>query len=290
MLNPISIEKNTFDRCLNFLNESSLIEGIDINYRNSENQVVGEGHYGAFVNSQQAAEDKKLLDYKIIRTWQAMITTEQIKFGEHIDKEAIGHIRGPNLQKNVRIADHIPPSWERVPTLFSQLIDDINEGLKKIDRLQDDAEYCQFLGTIFQRFERLHPFADGNGRTGRILVNYLATYLGRPIIIFPSDMHEKNRFYKAHKTEEAMCCHMAEKIQEAIFGIDGKIYLKEEELTGASVKYFSVEDPNRTETYEWHSLVYKIEDSISSLDPMKAVRDPAFKKRKSSQISNDETR
>lgn len=47
-------------------------------------------------------------------------------------------------------------------------------------------------------FESIHPFGDGNGRTGRILLNYLAIYLGfPPIIINGIEDEERNQYYLA---------------------------------------------------------------------------------------------
>ena len=39
------------------------------------------------------------------------------------------------------------------------------------------------------KFENIHPFADGNGRTGRLLMNYLLLLLDYPPVI----IHEEDR-------------------------------------------------------------------------------------------------
>lgn len=164
------------------------------------------------------------LSHRHIRHWQSMVTTEQRLVGHHLEHREIGHIRGPHLQKNVRIGTHIPPDFSKVPTLLDKLIEDINEGLKDQERLKNDAEYCKFLGRSFQKFESIHPFADGNGRVGRLLAVYIATCCKRPVIVFKSEMREKNEYYRAHDTADKMISFMAKKLQEAIFGEGGNYY------------------------------------------------------------------
>lgn len=36
-------------------------------------------------------------------------------------------------------------------------------------------------------YEYLHPFRDGNGRTGRLVSNYILLRLGHPVLVIPSD-------------------------------------------------------------------------------------------------------
>ena len=224
---PASFEHNTFERMVTFLNESNRIESIkEIDYHDPAYQKPDKGHFGAFVHSQQCAETRQPLTHRMIRQWQAMLTKEQVPFGHHIEEGEIGHIRGPNLLKNVRIGSHIPPDYSRVPTLLDQWIEEVNAGLKDQERLKDDAAYQEFLGRSFQKFEEIHPFADGNGRTGRLIICYIATYCGRPIIIINSDMIERNAYYRAHKTGQEMVAFMAGKVQEAVFGPDKKLILK----------------------------------------------------------------
>jgi hypothetical protein len=51
------------------------------------------------------------------------------------------------------------------------------------------------LAASHARFERIHPFLDGNGRTGRLLLNLLLLRLGySPAIIY---LRERDRYLRA---------------------------------------------------------------------------------------------
>ncbi len=45
------------------------------------------------------------------------------------------------------------------------------------------------------KFENIHPFADGNGRVGRLMMNYILVRLEHPFVV----IHEEDRigYYKA---------------------------------------------------------------------------------------------
>ena len=54
------------------------------------------------------------------------------------------------------------------------------------------------LARLHVLFESIHPFPDGNGRAGRILLNYLAVSLGLPpIIIKGMQQTDRGRYYQA---------------------------------------------------------------------------------------------
>lgn len=54
------------------------------------------------------------------------------------------------------------------------------------------------LARIHTLFESIHPFEDGNGRVGRILLNYLAISQGYPpIVIKGIQKQERQRYYQA---------------------------------------------------------------------------------------------
>ncbi len=52
--------------------------------------------------------------------------------------------------------------------------------------------HAMVLAARFHGFyEYLHPFRDGNGRTGRLLSNYILMRLGHPLLIIPSESREE---------------------------------------------------------------------------------------------------
>lgn len=55
-------------------------------------------------------------------------------------------------------------------------------------REDSDVPFPEGLAKIHADFERIHPFLDGNGRTGRLLLNLVLVRLGYPpAIVFKSE-------------------------------------------------------------------------------------------------------
>lgn len=70
------------------------------------------------------------------------------------------------------------------------------EVLPLLQREHD--EVLPRLARIHTLFEAIHPFSDGNGRTGRILLNYLAICWGfPPLIIKGEEKEQRDRYYEA---------------------------------------------------------------------------------------------
>jgi len=73
--------------------------------------------------------------------------------------------RGPMGQYRnygVRVGSHVAPSFEEVPRLTRELLSWVNEEGRHWSAVVSSA-------ILHFRFEYIHPFGDGNGRTGRAL-------------------------------------------------------------------------------------------------------------------------
>ncbi len=68
-----------------------------------------------------------------------------------------------------------PPPWTDVPVLITDWTSDA-AALREAD----PATIPEELAALHARFERIHPFLDGNGRAGRLILNLLLVRLGYP--------------------------------------------------------------------------------------------------------------
>jgi fido (protein-threonine AMPylation protein) len=75
-----------------------------------------------------------------------------------------------------------PPTMVAVPGLVSDWLERVNAGP------ESGEHFVAFLARIHAEFEAIHPFRDGNGRTGRLVVNLLLVRHGLPpAIIYNRD-------------------------------------------------------------------------------------------------------
>lgn len=98
-------------------------------------------------------------------------------FFQQIDSENAGRFR----QKNVIITgtDYLPPDYQKVPELMKKHIKDLNRNVKDKHPLEQASD-------LHAEFETIHPFTDGNGRIGRLLLSIFCMKNGYcPVIIPP---------------------------------------------------------------------------------------------------------
>lgn len=124
------------------IHQSNLIEGID-DPKEDEQSL----HTWNWLTEQPD------IDLYVIRKVQKMITINQ-----DLPPNARGYFRGEaGNNVNVRVGNHIPPNYNMVPILMENFILDLKE---------EDSKW------MHARFEDIHPFLDGNGRTGRMIMWY----------------------------------------------------------------------------------------------------------------------
>ena len=70
------------------------------------------------------------------------------------------------------------------PFLIQQLVDNLEY---RLENAATEEEKLESILDAHIQFERIHPFSDGNGRTGRMLMNYSLLQEGFPPLIIEKE-------------------------------------------------------------------------------------------------------
>ena len=118
-----------------------------------------------------------------------------------IDDEIAGRFRRSG--EYVRAGTHVAPGPERVEPLMAAALRDYASDL--------DSYFLDKVALFHLRFETVHPFCDGNGRMGRVLINFQLYQLGLPPVIIRDK--DKDIYYQAFRDYlERSRCQTMERI------------------------------------------------------------------------------
>jgi len=103
---------------------------------------------------------------------------------------------------------HKPPNFLDVPHLMKELMEWLRAEKKKLHPVE-------FAALFHYKFVNIHPFWDGNGRTGRILMNVFILQKGYPLaIILKAD---RKRYYRVlSEADEGKYNNYCEFIAQAV--------------------------------------------------------------------------
>lgn len=100
----------------------------------------------------------------------------------------------------VRVGTHTAPAPELVEDLIEEALNDYQAKLSRY--------FLERISKFHLEFENIHPFCDGNGRIGRVLMNYQLLRLGFPPVIIrdkeKADYYSSFRDYDARQASRGM--------------------------------------------------------------------------------------
>ncbi len=93
---------------------------------------------------------------------------------------------------DVSVGQIKPPSPKQIPNLMYQYIDNLNF---KVQNAKNKSEQVATIVYGHYEFIKIHPFNNGNGRTGRLIMNWVCLKFGyKPITLYARE-GESRRIY-----------------------------------------------------------------------------------------------
>ena len=116
-----------------------------------------------------------------------------LRWHKEIFGETKQDIAGKYRTYSVRVGSYIAPQWKEVKQTMNQMIEFANKS--KLNPVELAAR-------VHYKFESIHPFGDGNGRIGRLLMNHVLWHAGYPMLII--EYKKRASYYRAFpKGQEA---------------------------------------------------------------------------------------
>jgi len=216
--NSNAIEGNTLT-----LEETALVlqEGVTIDRKPLKDHLEAVGHRDAYRYIVDLVKEKAPLTEHVIKDIHSLVLMDRPQ-----DK---GVYR--NVPVRIMGANHIPPQPYAVPLQMEQLL---AEYAGEMQALHPIARAALF----HLKFEAIHPFIDGNGRTGRLLLNLELMKEGYP----PIDIKftDRRRYYDCFHDFHAqnsnpsmltdlLCAYMEAELQRYISILSPTLELSDED-------------------------------------------------------------
>jgi Fic family protein len=160
-----------------------ITEGKTPNGKPLTDSLMVTDHHSALLFAIANAEAKKALTVSLLRDINALVmkNTGQVY---HTMLGAVDSSAGAFRKGNVTAGASYFPNFDKVERLTTDLVKQLNDYM---DTPLDAASQLNLSFDAHFNLVSIHPYYDGNGRTSRLLMNYIQAYYNLPLAIVQSE-------------------------------------------------------------------------------------------------------
>lgn len=156
-------------------------EGITVKDKPLKDHLEAKNHKEALDLLYELVDHEKssTISEHLIKSFHTLIV-------QNIHQEIAGQYR--KIDVFISGSKHKPPPAFEVPRKMHELILWMRKYHKKM-------HVIDFATLLHHKFVHIHPFQDGNGRTGRLLMNVFLMHYGFPLVIIQKN--DRKKYYRA---------------------------------------------------------------------------------------------
>ena len=211
--NPDKFEELEKERLINFVYECNALEHNSLSLK-EVTEVIENGVINVTNNNREELETSGLYD---AMKYVQLLVDERINLSEAMIKElhsklyigASDDFKGQYRTDFVTIphARNFPP-FRHIAYFMNKMFEEYKQLL--------DMDVIERVALMHIKFENIHPFNDGNGQVGRLLINYALLKAGYPFISIPVSKKKEYTHAFEHFNEEADDTYMVNIIKDAL--------------------------------------------------------------------------
>jgi Fic family protein len=179
-------EKVKQQLAIDFTYNSNAIEGSTITQK--ETQEIVEHHIAPHkpLYDVQETELHAKVFLALLDTKEKLDNNLILKWHQQLFYLTKQDMAGKFREYGVRVGSYTAPDWQDVKKLMQELIQFYHKN--------KNMHPVLLAARMHYKFESIHPFGDGNGRVGRLLMSYILWHARYPILII--EYKKRQSYYK----------------------------------------------------------------------------------------------
>jgi Fic family protein len=130
---------------------------------------------------------------KVINEKRDLSLSLLLEWHKELFQETKQDIAGRLRDYSVSVGNYRAPDWQDL----KKLLTDFFNFYKKNKRIFHPVELA---ARLHYKFEKIHPFGDGNGRIGRLIIAYILMKCGYPLLVI--SYKKRRSYYHALEKDE----------------------------------------------------------------------------------------
>ena len=169
--------------------EIFLEKGLTAKGKPLEHHLMVKNHFEALTFILKSAQDKVSIETDFIKAINACVmkdtgSVHNTALGSF--DSAKGDLRLVNVRAGITCDSYL--NFQKVPICLRDLCKDLQDKISKVNQVYEINELA-FLAHY--QLVTIHPFVDGNGRSSRLLMNYIQAFHQLPMtVVFVEDRRE----------------------------------------------------------------------------------------------------